>query len=447
MFVEVKVVIVLIMKTLVIQQKKTAVILWLWLLILGTGSSNAQPMDPDTFDDIRVNPFDLPLSFDLRGSGLLSPVSTQAAGGCWASSTMVTVEAWLRHAGRGEYTFSARNMQLNHGFDDSRNTYGNHYMATAYFSRGSGPVERDPARDSVAYLDPQLPLLLREARYLPGAPALIKQTIFDYGPVYSMLYFKRNAVDSATFIFHSPDNPLEHINHVVSLVGWNDTLETPAGAGAWIAQNSLGTKFGDAGFFYIPYEDKSILKHNAVWPDWDDYRAANSIYYYDTLGSFNTYGFNDSICYGLVKYTARTNESIIRLSSHINTPGTFLQFEVYAGFDEANKVLSGKLGETSETPCIFPGYYTLDLPDAIPVVAGQDFYILARYNAPFYKEPLPVEQAIEDYAHPHLTTSKCWVNPNLEKWPDAWYECGTNSEYPALDFDLCIRAITESKNK
>jgi len=296
------------------------------ILSLFPGYSYAQPLNNSGFDLIRVNPVIFPAVFDLRNDTLLSDVRTQANGGCWSSSTMVTVEAWWRQIGLGDFYFSDMNLQLTHGFANSRNTYGNHYMATAYFSRGSGPVEKNTHEDSLFLFRSQTPYILSNARYLPKDPNLIKQTILDYGPVYSMLYFKRKEVDSIRYILNNLDNPKDLINHAVALVGWNDTMSTMQGTGVWIAQNSLGKKFGESGFFYIPYQNEDILKHNAVWTSWDSFGQEYDIHYYDTLGSFNSYGFNDSICYGLVKFNAEEDCAVIRLASHINTPGTYLQF-------------------------------------------------------------------------------------------------------------------------
>lgn len=413
-----------------------------FLFFLWITTSFAQ--EEKKFDAIRVNPFDLPVRFDLRETNCLSPVRTQGTGGCWSSSTMVTIEPWIRRAGLGDYSLSDRNLQLMHGFDNSRNTYGNHYMATAYFSRGGGPVIRSSQFDSIAFRTPQTPFILSDARYLPGDPALIKQTIFDFGPVYSMLYFKRKSVDTTSYLLQPIDNPLEHINHAVALVGWDDTLKAGKEVGAWIAQNSLGEKFGDSGFFYISYENESILKHNAVWPEWDPFDESYTVHYYDTLGSFNTSGFNDSICYGLVKFTAQEDCLLLRLATHIITPGTWVNFTVFSDFSMETGP-SDSLGYTGKQQCVFPGYYTLETETEISLKEGQDYYVMAKYNAPYYTEPLPVEDVIEDYAYPHITTGTCWVNPNIKIWPDAWYACGEKSQYEALRFDLCIRAITKSE--
>ena len=52
---------------------------------------------------------------------------------------MAAVESqWLK-LGLGTTDLSENNLKYCNGFDASRNEYGNHFMATAYFARRQGP--------------------------------------------------------------------------------------------------------------------------------------------------------------------------------------------------------------------------------------------------------------------------------------------------------------------
>jgi len=404
------------------------------LISLAGFSQSSQKID---FDQIVIDSANLPDFFDLRNSAFLSPVRTQPNGGCWTSASNTTAEGCLRQAGYGNYIFSDINLQLFSGFDESRKVNGNHLMATAYYSRGSGPIVKDVNTDSVSFIKAIVPYCMTDARFLPNNPNIVKQTIMNFGPVYSMLYFKKEDTDTINHIYYTK---IKKINHVVSLVGWNDTLVTIKGRGAWIAQNSLGIKFGDSGFLYIPYQDKNILKHNAVWSNWIPGNLDYDLFYLDTLGSFNSYGFDDTICYGMVEYTAHNDGSLNKIATWINADQTSIKVEVYKDFDKETKVLSGELISEQTTICRFAGYYTFDLLNSLHFVKGDKFYIVIKYSHPINKKPMPVEKYVKDYADPHISAGRCWINPNFQKWPESWYEVGLNSEYDFLTFDLCIRA-------
>jgi len=286
------------------------------ILILLGGFCFGQEQYPSKvdFDDNLFDQENLPVVFDLREYNRLGSVKVQAAGGCWASAAMGSVESVRISAGLSDDVLSDINLKLFHGFEPERNTSGNHYMATAYFSRGNGPILKQPETDTLNPTHPEIYSYISDARYLPNDPELIKQVIMDYGAVYSMLFFRPEILDTITNIFYTDK---KNINHAVILIGWNDTLGTDKGKGVWIAQNSLGLKSGEDGFFYIPYQDPNILTVNAIWPKWMDNNPNAKIYYYDTLGSFNSYGFRNSICYGLVKYEADENVQLTNIGTSI----------------------------------------------------------------------------------------------------------------------------------
>jgi len=388
-------------------------------------------------NDNILNIEQLPVNFDLRESGRLSPIKTQPDGGCWTSATMASVESLFRTFGYGKFELSDINLKLCHCFDPERSSNGNHFMATAYFSRGAGPLPKAPETDSLCDLTPQTTAYITDARFLPDNPSLIKKVIMNFGAVYSMMYFNKNELDTVSNVYYAKSRK---INHVIDIIGWNDTINTITGKGVWIAQNSLGIKFGDSGFFYIPYDDPNILQYNAIWNKWIAYDSLLQIYYYDTLGSYRSYGYNDSLIYGLIKFTAGSDCEIIKIGTSVNHPDTRIYTEIYTGFNKKTGKLTGKSAIISEKNCKYPGYYSFDLENPVSLTKGEDFYILMRYIVPGVSMPMPVEQYVEGYGNPELTSKKCWINHNIEQWPDAWYETGAESEFEFLKFNLCIKA-------
>lgn len=389
----------------------------------------------------KLDKKDIPICFDLRNYNRTSPVRIQPDGGCWASAAMSTVEsAWLT-ADYKDVNLSSVNLKLFHGFVDERSANGNHYMSNAYFTRWSGPIKSSPELDSIRQPYPESAII--EARYLPEDPDLIKSVIIKTGGTFSMMYFNQSKFDTANNTYCSIQN---EINHAVMLIGWNDTLVVNNKAGAWLAQNSLGEKFGDQGFFWISYQDENILKYNAVWNGWMDYNSQSSIYYYDTLGSFYSYGFRDTICYGLVKYTAIESLKIEAIGTSINFPDSKVEAWIFKEFDDSLKILSEPVGKTNPMNCDYLGYYTLSNQDYTEFKKGEDFYIMMKYVTPNDTLPLPVETIIDGYSKPLLTSGKCWINPDYGKWPTTWYECGAVSPFPTLKFNLCIKAYCTRVN-
>ena len=78
-------------------------------------------------------------------------------------------------------------------------------------------------------------------------------------------------------------------NHDVLLVGWDDNYDKnnfldglrPSNNGAWKARNSWGTGFGQNGYFWISYEDASLLSSKATSFDADNKDIADFCYSYD----------------------------------------------------------------------------------------------------------------------------------------------------------------------
>jgi hypothetical protein len=91
---------------------------------------------------------------------------------------------------------------------------------------------------------------------LTGDPVAIKRHLFSYGAVAATMLVADDFFDYTGGVYTS-DEP-GTAGHCVALIGWDDP------AGCWIAKNSWGTGWGEAGFCRIAYGDSHIESY--PWP-------------------------------------------------------------------------------------------------------------------------------------------------------------------------------------
>ncbi len=387
-------------------------------------------------------PKDYPLVYDMRtagpgGTSLLTSVKHQlSCGACWAFATFGSMESTWKIMGLGDNDLSENNLKNCHGFDLNPCVWGHHFMSTAYLVRGSGPVNEasDPYNPTnpnctegitpVAYIP--------VSRYLPEDHDAFKETIMNTGAVYNTF----RSVGASyqwinghyTFCYQGTSST----SHAIAIVGWNDTLSTACGQGAWLAKNDYGTTFGEGGFFYISYQDTLVLKYNSVWPEREKYDEGLKIYQYDTIGGWPFVGYSNPVIYGLVRFVAQGGQFVSGIGTYTVSYGSYLSAEIYDDFDGTN--LSGLLSTVPEQYCDYPGFWRLDLPEAMEINDGDDFYIKVKYNSPGEDFPMAIESTEVGYTVPFIETGKCWTSENAVLWEAAGM--GTPNE-----FDLCIKAF------
>lgn len=389
---------------------------------------------------------ELPIVYDMRQTPWLTSVKTQSAGGCWAYSVMGAVESRWLMLGMETFNLSDNNLKYCHKYLPERSTNGNHWMATSYFARRSGPFleSQDPHPGGTTGPD-NCPNDLTPVYYIPHSrytPPLdqnfTKETVMEFGPVWTLMYY------NATY-FNTTSNTYFYggthaVNHAGIIVGWNDTLQTAGGTGAWIVKNTYGTSWGEAGYYYVSYNDSQLLKYNGYWPDVMEHESDVNLYQYDEIGGYWGVGFGNEVGFGLVKFEG------VGGMTEITKIGTFV---LYAGsgveikiFEEFNGQLSGLLFSMDEIICDLPGYYSFDLDSTIFIPEGESFYVQIKYDSknPDNKWPIAVEDTIATYSKPHIETGKFWVAPNPEIWPTAWYLAGHGT---TLHYDLCIKAYSK----
>lgn len=95
---------------------------------------------------------------------------------------------------------------------------------------------------------------------MPKSPtkAEIKDAVYNYGLVTAAYRHDDSHIYTGN-IYYWP-NCTENANHMVCIVGWDDTVPHPAGggSGAWIVKNSWGSSWGNSGYFYLCYSSGNL---------------------------------------------------------------------------------------------------------------------------------------------------------------------------------------------
>jgi hypothetical protein len=220
----------------------------------------------------------LPSSFDWRSQGVVTSVKDQGqCGSCWAFGTNAPAESMLAIK-NGLYNVDLSEQFLVSGATESYGCSGG-YVSFNYYIDTAAPDGRIGAvlESNFPYVAADAPFVGPYPRayrysawsYVTGyssSPSveIIKQAIYQYGPVKTSIYAGDNFSAYTSGVFTGDTVPEgELTNHAVTIVGWSDT------DGAWIIKNSWGTSWGEGGYIRVQYGVSNVGMGTA----WVDYAA------------------------------------------------------------------------------------------------------------------------------------------------------------------------------
>ena len=132
-------------------------------------------------------------------------------------------------------------------------------MSAAYMTRWSGPL----LETSSAVVKHAQNIIFLTGRANAADNDRIKSALMTYGALSVSLFYSDSYYYAATNSYY--DNTLSGTNHIVTIVGWDDSypktnfsstpVGQPAGNGAFLCKNSWGTAWGASGYFYVSYYD------------------------------------------------------------------------------------------------------------------------------------------------------------------------------------------------
>jgi C1A family cysteine protease len=379
----------------------------------------------------------LPSSYDLRTEGRLTPVQDQGAySTCWAFANVAALESKLMPADPAP-DYSEDNLVRRSGYFSTvgrRYDQGGYdFMAIAYFARWAGPVDEasDPydgeagANGTVKHV--------QDVAMIPGRATalnndLVKQLVMENGALSVGMWMDQSAyMDYSTNSYFDP--VAEGENHGVCIVGWDDdysksnfgaSWRTPQGNGAFLVRNSWGDGFGDGGYFWVSYYDKSFAAEQGLgglggMSSYSDIEGADNYsaeYQHDKLGVTAHTGYGSTRAWGASRFTATADQTIAAASFYTLSAGT--RYQVWAG----RSLRALKLRASGTTA--LPGYVTAPLTSTLRVYQGRPFVVAVRLDSPGEGHPLAIEYPRASVGAGSATARKgqSFISRNGTTWTD-----------------------------
>jgi C1A family cysteine protease len=403
----------------------------------------------------------LPSTFDWRTEQKVTPVKDQGnAGTCWAFGTESSLESRIMIVDNEEYDLSELNLIT--GIDPSWVYYNsnrskagaNSIIATDTLAKmGTRSESAQPYGDpSNAYntvnsatCDRSTPPLQKVTDFRivteygtsDAEVTKIKNAIYEYGPASAAYY--ENGQPHANNIYDLPSDPGYIPNHMITIVGWNDSISHPSdgGHGAWIIKNSWGTDWGDSGYFYLCYGAANLMEVGSYHGSdgYKKYDPNEKIYYWDEAGPVAVIGAGDYTYWMRSVFTAESSRSLKAIAFWTTADNASYQVNIFDANEKKLSSFSGICGEL--------GYYTIPLTVPVSLSQGQTFKVDVKMITPGYKFPVAVERVViqggTTYCQPLIQPNATFVK---HRDSDRWIDTSTLTGTGISPCNICLRAIT-----
>lgn len=283
----------------------------------------------------------------------------------------------------------------------------------------------------------------------------MKTAIMQYGSL-SISYFADDAYyNYQTAAEYCPDLGTG-TNHAVTIVGWDDSfgrqnfLAEPERDGAWLVRNSWGDWYGQGGYFWLSYEDKSIWKEAYVFEGQREDIHDNNYQYDHATSSGNLSGLEQVANV----YTAKGNgdklEELKAVGISMFSAGASYSIQIYTNITDVSDPTSGDpmldVPLTGKTG--YAGYYVMPLKESVLLEPGDTFSVVFDFRMSPDDGTVSVECEYPTNTYRHSETE---VNPGESflkrqggNWSDLsklWKEFKINLKIKAYTSNTDVEAV------
>ena len=289
-----------------------------------------------------------------------------------------------------------------------------------------------------------------------AARNMIKTHIVEYGAISADIAFEGEHYNEETYAFYTDGSD---INHAITIVGWDDNFavsnfkagKRPLNKGAYIALNSWGTEFGNAGYFYISYDDFCVEKYMRGIKSYKEGIQTEKIYQYDELGANYEIGFDatEAFVANVFSKNSAKDEWITGVGiDMLSTEGV----EIYINSEDGSLTK----GELVAVPgALESGYHYIQLAEP-KKVNGNKFVIKIKYinNESFVS--IPFESNLFDcdfsgvstyYDKAKSNANESYISFDGDYWEDVdgyelFFEGVISKLYTMRNTNVCVKAFT-----
>jgi C1A family cysteine protease len=276
----------------------------------------------------------------------------------------------------------------------SKDTGGNEYMYSGYFTSGYGPVSDSlfpydttkstlqiipsilNAKGNYRATDVQFFKTTDDANGALNSETVntVKQAVYNNGSVTCGITWDSSMIqkDKVSY-YNNDDNARNDSNHEVLIVGWDDDysadhFEGVTKNGAWLVRNSWGNNIGDNGYFWVSYQDKSLIPSCTI-RSYEEVSDDDTIYNLDESGALYpqvTYDGTSQVGF-INSFSLKKREKLKEVTFYEAETGAQYQLFYVPVKDDGSLDIGNKQAITEKKTLDFPGYHTEKITKEINV--------------------------------------------------------------------------------